>query len=69
MPAASLDHHLKGKSKDREAREELQRLLNLPDPPNRIEGFDISNTMGTDSVASMVVWEHGQMKKSDYRSI
>ena len=32
-----------------------------------MEGFDISNTMGTDSVASMVVWEDGKMKKSDYR--
>ena len=29
--------------------------------------FDISNIQGTDSVASMVVWEDGRMKKSDYR--
>ena len=35
--------------------------------PRRIEGFDISNTMGNQSVASMVVWEDGQMKKADYR--
>ena len=46
---------------------ELRDLLHLPQLPTRIEGFDISNTMGTNSVASMVVWEDGKMKKSDYR--
>ncbi|HSF10494.1 MAG TPA: excinuclease ABC subunit UvrC, partial [Nitrospirales bacterium] len=46
---------------------ELQSLLALPQIPTRIECFDISNTMGTHSVASMVVWEQGRMKKSDYR--
>jgi excinuclease ABC subunit C len=45
----------------------LASLLGLEDPPNRIESFDISNIQGTDSVASMVVWEAGKMKKSDYR--
>jgi excinuclease ABC subunit C len=45
----------------------LQEVLNLPDPPRRIECFDISHIQGTDKVASMVVWEDGQMKKSDYR--
>jgi excinuclease ABC subunit C len=39
----------------------------LPDPPKRIECFDISHIQGTDKVASMVVWEEGRMKKSDYR--
>ncbi|HQU29395.1 MAG TPA: excinuclease ABC subunit C, partial [Nitrospirales bacterium] len=34
---------------------------------SRVECFDISNTMGAQSVASMVVWEHGRMKKGDYR--
>ena len=41
--------------------------MNLPDEPNRIESFDISHIQGTDTVASMVVWENGRMKKSDYR--
>ena len=46
--------------------------LNLPEPEsgeanNRIECFDVSHIQGTDVVASMVVWEDGRMKKSDYR--
>ncbi len=45
----------------------LRDTLNLEDAPNRIECFDISHIQGTDKVASMVVWEDGQMKKSDYR--
>jgi excinuclease ABC subunit C len=47
--------------------EALQNTLNLPDEPKRIESFDISHIQGTDTVASMVVWENGRMKKSDYR--
>jgi excinuclease ABC subunit C len=47
--------------------EALQDTLNLPAPPARIECFDISHIQGTDKVASMVVWEDGKMKKSDYR--
>ncbi len=45
----------------------LQDALGLPDPPKRIECFDISHIQGTDKVASMVVWEGGRMKKADYR--
>jgi excinuclease ABC subunit C len=45
----------------------LQDALGLPEPPKRIECFDISHIQGTDKVASMVVWEDGRMKKSDYR--
>jgi excinuclease ABC subunit C len=45
----------------------LQDTLSLPAPPARIECFDISHIQGTDKVASMVVWEEGKMKKSDYR--
>ncbi len=45
----------------------LQDSLNLPAAPSRIECFDISHIQGTDKVASMVVWEDGRMKKSDYR--
>src|SRR5215471_3769417 len=47
--------------------EALQNTLNLLDEPERIESFDISHIQGTDTVASMVVWEKGRMKKSDYR--
>jgi excinuclease ABC subunit C len=47
--------------------DELRELLGLDEPPYRIEAFDISNLQGTDSVASMVVWEGGKPKKSDYR--
>jgi excinuclease ABC subunit C len=47
--------------------EALQDALGLADPPKRIECFDISHIQGTDKVASMVVWEDGRMKKSDYR--
>src|SRR5215472_13030394 len=45
----------------------MQDALNLAEPPRRIECFDISHIQGTDKVASMVVWEDGRMKKSDYR--
>lgn len=45
----------------------LQDTLAIETPPERIECFDISHIQGTDKVASMVVWEKGRMKKSDYR--
>src|ERR1700742_2146039 len=47
--------------------ENLQDLLTLPELPKRIECFDISHIQGAETVASMVVWEDGEMKKSDYR--
>src|SRR5271154_4069373 len=47
--------------------EALESALTLPAPPKRIECFDISHLQGSDTVASMVVWEDGRMKKSDYR--
>jgi excinuclease ABC subunit C len=65
--AAALADHLRNEELDRQAGEELRRVLRLEAAPRRIEGFDISNIMGTQSVASMVVWEDGRMKKSDYR--
>ena len=47
--------------------EALQDALGLSELPRRIECFDISHIQGAETVASMVVWEDGQMKKSDYR--
>jgi len=47
--------------------ESLAEVLGLEEPPYRIECFDISNIQGTDSVASMVVWEGGKPRKQDYR--
>jgi excinuclease ABC subunit C len=47
--------------------EALQDALTLPDLPRRIECFDISHIQGSETVASMVVWEDGAMKKADYR--
>ncbi len=47
--------------------EAVQNALNLLEEPRRIESFDISHIQGTDTVASMVVWEDGRMKKSEYR--
>ena len=45
----------------------LQDVFMLPEPPTRIECFDISHIQGTETVASMVVWEDGKMKNADYR--
>ena len=47
--------------------EELGRYLGLPKPPDRMECFDISHNQGSETVASMVVFEGGLPKKSDYR--
>ncbi|MEC4672861.1 MAG: excinuclease ABC subunit UvrC [Nitrospirota bacterium] len=64
---AALSEHVRRQAVDQQEATELQMLVGLSQAPSRIEGFDISNTMGTHSVASMVVWEDGQMKKADYR--
>ena len=47
--------------------QELQEIVDLSEPPGRIEAFDISNLQGTNIVASLVVWEDGEFKSSDYR--
>lgn len=58
----------RGVSRHAAASESLVRHLELPDPPMRIEGFDISNFQGAQTVASLVVWEDGKMRKGEYRS-
>src|SRR6266545_4644753 len=64
---AALRDHLRDEATERAAVEELRKLLHLKKAPTRIEGFDISNIQGNQGVASMVVWEAGGPKKSDYR--
>ncbi|MBI3603129.1 MAG: excinuclease ABC subunit UvrC [Nitrospirae bacterium] len=64
---AAVADHLRNEESGRQAVAELKRLLRLDRAPRRIEGFDISNTMGDQSVASLVVWEDGEAKKADYR--
>jgi excinuclease ABC subunit C len=53
--------------KQEQALAELQSALRLPEPPNRIECYDISNTQGTATVGSMVVFEQGVPSKKLYR--
>ena len=53
--------------KQEQALAELQQSLKLSEPPNRIECYDISNTQGTATVGSMVVFEQGVPSKSLYR--
>jgi excinuclease ABC subunit C len=55
------------KPQARQVAEGLAEALDLTKPPSRIEAFDVSHTQGSDIVASLVVWEDGKMKKSDYR--
>ena len=50
-----------------DALEEAQQVLNLPNPPQRVEGYDISNIQGKEAVGSMVVFEGGKPKPSHYR--
>lgn len=54
-------------AKKHEAIEGLRKYLDLKEMPNRIEAFDISNIQGSNSVASMVVFEDGELQKQDYR--
>ena len=48
---------------------ELTQLLGLQTPPWRIEGYDVSNLMGTHTVASLVVFQGGRPKRSEYRRV
>ncbi|TCO70743.1 excinuclease ABC subunit UvrC [Marinisporobacter balticus] len=58
---------IRDRQKSEGAIKELGTCLELSKVPFRIESFDISNTQGIDSVASMVVFENGKPKYSDYR--
>ncbi len=53
--------------RQRDALGEIQQALGMPEPPNRIECYDISNTQGSASVGSMVVFEQGIPNKKLYR--
>jgi len=64
--AYELDFREEGRQTNRRL-EALQDVLELVDKPERIEGFDISNIQGSEVVASMVTFERGQPKRSDYR--
>ena len=59
--------HEADKNRLQGALEQLQKELNLSKLPKRIECYDISNTQGTESVASMVVFVDGKAKKDQYR--
>lgn len=61
------DKFLKEKEINRISLEELKELLNLDEIPFRIEAYDISNIQGVDSVGTMIVFEEGKSKNSDYR--
>ena len=61
------DKYLKDKEINRISLLELQDLLELEECPQRIEAYDISNIQGVDSVGTMIVFEEGRVKNSDYR--
>lgn len=61
------DKILKDKEINRICLDEIQNLLELDSVPLRIEAYDISNIQGVDSVGSMIVFEDGKAKNSDYR--
>ena len=67
----SLARHKVARAGDLTARgqalQELQEALELPEAPLRIECFDVSHVQGTQVVASMVVFEDGLARKSEYR--
>ncbi len=64
---AARQAKLEGEREDKSVRR-LAELLGLPAAPSRIEAYDISNIGNENIVASMVVWQSGKLRKSDYRS-
>jgi len=65
--AALKAQWLADETKQMNAVAELQQVLGLPNPPLRMECYDISNLQGTNAVGALVVFERGAAKKSDYR--
>jgi excinuclease ABC subunit C len=66
--ALALQTHLLARgNRQQVVLEDIERSLGLPGPPHRIEAFDISTHQGKETVASMVVWQDGDMKKDDYK--
>ena len=61
------DKFLRKQRENEKALEQIKEAINLNTLPTRIEAYDISNISGTDPVGSMVVFEQGEPKKSDYR--
>lgn len=61
------DKILRDKAINLNSLEQIQELLELDDIPFRVEAYDISNIQGVDSVGSMIVFEEGKAKNSDYR--
>lgn len=61
------DKYKKRAESNKLALEEIKDLIGLNERPRRIEAYDISNISGVESVGSMVVFEDGDAKKSDYR--
>lgn len=64
---AQSDKHLLEEARLLASLKELQRVLELPELPARVECFDISNTQGTNAVGSMVVFDFAHPKKDAYR--
>ena len=64
---AQGDKHLLEEARLLSSLKELQRVLDLPALPGRIEAYDISNIQGTNPVGSMIVFDFARPKKSDYR--
>jgi len=66
--ALALQSHLLSRgNRQQVVLEDLQRALSLPEPPHRVEAFDISTIQGHETVASMVVWVDGDMKRDEYK--
>jgi len=63
----NAEAHLRKQARDANPLEELKTALGLPGVPRWIEGFDISNTGGEESVGSLIVFRNGRPDKNNYR--